>query len=631
MAVGNQTTSSGPGTATANPPDWAPWRSLLKWDPFKIDALGLVTLLGAEEVNASVGRLVRSVYFEYLPLLGAFVIAGNAFRNKEAGFNLYNITQGIHTTDMAAWLTRWMKSQDFEQNRSLVRWTIQPQEPRYFDDLVSLSLSFCTIGMLIALTLLSYDWYGFATALAMVFSILVRWYLVSSIRSAIDEQVKKAYKKGSETSFETALSDWKDRSKRAGATANGTDTEAKLEVERMPHRLEHGWNGLEPATVLIIMNDAKAVTMITPRELLAPPSVFVANIDPSNRALYGIAGWIGWASFAVQVVTIGMADLATQIVTVVLLVVPTILFVAKLGCDDSKWPKHIKSFFHKFTNKSTPPQEYYGPDWPEFKSECWIGSMLKAEVYEWPVSHEFPQTADGKIDFDAPLETIAEKRLSKRQYLYSWLQLSKPERKSMDKWDLFPHERSNNTDWLDTYKKMTKRIMELQDMGKKWGIKSMQPTLTPPPPPSAPAVETETQLSPKEARPVPPLDTQKTRKPSVAGMKSRKAGEEEPDKADTAQDGTKLDPQSPSDSTSPTHTTAPHTGVKPHTEPAVDVGDNIKPVKRQGTGLSIASTHPTGSAFWMTTDIIEHEEQVEGESSESDGTNIRETTDKPEG
>ena len=93
-------------TATANPPMWAPWKGLLTWAPFQIDALGLITLLGAEEVNASVGRLVRSTWLEYLPLLGAYVIANESFREKKPGYHIYNISQGIHTTDLAPWLSR---------------------------------------------------------------------------------------------------------------------------------------------------------------------------------------------------------------------------------------------------------------------------------------------------------------------------------------------------------------------------------------------------------------------------------------------------------------------------------------------------------------------------------------------
>ena len=42
----------------------------MSWRQFPLDALGLVTLIGAEEVNQAVGKLVSSRYTTILPLLG---------------------------------------------------------------------------------------------------------------------------------------------------------------------------------------------------------------------------------------------------------------------------------------------------------------------------------------------------------------------------------------------------------------------------------------------------------------------------------------------------------------------------------------------------------------------------------
>lgn len=47
-----------------------PWSHLKAWQPFRLDALGLVTLLGADEVNNAVGRLVKSRWLEYMPCWG---------------------------------------------------------------------------------------------------------------------------------------------------------------------------------------------------------------------------------------------------------------------------------------------------------------------------------------------------------------------------------------------------------------------------------------------------------------------------------------------------------------------------------------------------------------------------------
>lgn len=42
------------------------------WAPFRIDALGIVTILGAAEVDMVVGRLARHHFTGCLPLLCAF-------------------------------------------------------------------------------------------------------------------------------------------------------------------------------------------------------------------------------------------------------------------------------------------------------------------------------------------------------------------------------------------------------------------------------------------------------------------------------------------------------------------------------------------------------------------------------
>ena len=83
-----------------------PMHYVMKWQPFRIDALGLVTMIGSEQVNTIVGRLVTSRYTEYLPLLGAFILAGNQFTDAISGFELYNLRARIKTTDLADWFQR---------------------------------------------------------------------------------------------------------------------------------------------------------------------------------------------------------------------------------------------------------------------------------------------------------------------------------------------------------------------------------------------------------------------------------------------------------------------------------------------------------------------------------------------
>ena len=473
-------------SATANPPPWAPWESLLKWSPFKIDALGLITLLGAEEINASVGRLVRSRWLEYLPFLGAYVIAGNRFRQKEAGFNLYNITQGIHTPDLAPWLTRWMKSQDFVATRSFVRWTVVPPRYRPFDDVIAAGISICLVGVLFAFTILQYDMYGMGSTLAMAWSAFSRWYMIRSVRESIDDRVsemcrEKKDAKGNPISvapenmtYEWRMKTWNNRTSKGDSASSGNsenDPEkgavaGSAESVEEPHRLACGWNGTKLLKILVITSESLAVTMMVPKELMGPNSVFSANLPPRHGFWYGVARWTGWISFAVQVVTIGQADLFIQICTVGLLVIPTVLYIGKFGCDDSNWARNIKWAWYWCLDTEpkldgAAQQKAHGAF--SAKSVSQIGSRLVAEVYEWPLSHEFVEDPPDSGTFVSRKHdcTSAGER-TRRKHLYAWLQLSETERLSMDKWDLFPHERDDNQEWMKTYNQFKDLITNLE-------------------------------------------------------------------------------------------------------------------------------------------------------------------------
>jgi hypothetical protein len=83
-----------------------PISSLKTWSPFYLDALGLVTLLRAGQVNEAVGRLIQSPYVRHLPLAGAYTVACNAIVKPYPELALYNISDGIYATDLACWFCR---------------------------------------------------------------------------------------------------------------------------------------------------------------------------------------------------------------------------------------------------------------------------------------------------------------------------------------------------------------------------------------------------------------------------------------------------------------------------------------------------------------------------------------------
>jgi hypothetical protein len=162
-------------------------QSLFEWAPFRIDALGLVTIIGADEFNRSTGRLVRNCYTDYLPFLGGYVIAGDLFVKPLPGLTLYNITDGIMSTDLAGWFSLWLVTQNLSWSNSTMVLSVQNvAHNELHTDYISGFIGFITNTSLLMLAMLIWDWFGLANALMMILSVLVRTMLIKQNREAID-------------------------------------------------------------------------------------------------------------------------------------------------------------------------------------------------------------------------------------------------------------------------------------------------------------------------------------------------------------------------------------------------------------------------------------------------------------
>ncbi|KAF7513249.1 hypothetical protein GJ744_010645 [Endocarpon pusillum] len=328
-----------------------PLRNVLEWSPFRIDALGIITMIGSDQVESAVGRLVNSRYVEYLPLLGAFAIASDQFADARSGYALYNITDGITTTDLAGWFVRWCSAQKFAKSDSTVRWSVDTRPwslERYWRDRLTATLiCIVTNGFLVALTILQGDWWGFANALSMVVSVLVRAHVLEQNRTALDLAARKGFD-----------------------MSNGTESK-----------------------FLVVLSDSRMIAMHAPSGLVQ--ACFVQKPQPQDPRLYYTVRMIGWASFAVQAVSLGMSGLATQIITVLLMVSATVLMHFQVGCDDTI-----------------------------------IGRRLKAQQHE--------------------------RGGTRRQDLYVSLQLEEHEEESMLRWNLMPHKTpvpASERWWREYYEK----------------------------------------------------------------------------------------------------------------------------------------------------------------------------------
>ncbi|KAI1619417.1 hypothetical protein EDD37DRAFT_698698 [Exophiala viscosa] len=383
--------------------------------PFKLDALGIVTLLGADEVDRHVGKLVRSRWLECLPLLGAFVVASDKFTEKQPGFQLYNFSASIQTPDMAGWFTRWLVKQNFKTSGTCVEWDINSKPHSFFLDMwIALVIGVVVQAGFIVITVLMGDWWGLANAMSMVISTIARVYLVGRNTAWLDRAVVEDTRKAIEKVDPKAFS------------ASPTNSDKLVFGEK---RLAD----LDKAKIVVILPDARAAALFVPKCLVL--NCFVYNPKPpkssdetkrvrtlpvreKNEATeeqstpielvyYIIVRWIAWIAFGAHVVTIGMSDLLSQLITVVVIVVPTFMVVAGFGCEDSH-----------------------------------VGTRLRARIINIPPEGEQIRRAD----------------------MYAFLKLTPEEEGSLEKWNMAPHRA--NTEFWEAYERKKKVFAEMDDLRK---------------------------------------------------------------------------------------------------------------------------------------------------------------------
>ncbi|KAK1987311.1 hypothetical protein LZ30DRAFT_745880 [Colletotrichum cereale] len=269
---------------------------LRTWTPFRVDALGLVTILGAAEVDRAAGRLTRSWLTDYLPLLGAYTVSSNSVTSPIPGLTLYNVTDGIMATDVTGWFGRWLLCHDLMYSASTVRISILPERTRrhkptrqIIGRLCSLAIGFLSLLSIIILTALIDDWWGFTNALSMFISVFVRRVVFSANIRAI-----------------TAATGHQDPSR----------PEDEMEVK-----------------VFLTLPTGHSVTIFAPRSVVV--NCLVTNPRPASRRMYDAARAVGWVAFGIHIIALGMASLLAQILSAGLMLAATVATVRRLGC--SSW------------------------------------------------------------------------------------------------------------------------------------------------------------------------------------------------------------------------------------------------------------------------------------------------------
>lgn len=261
-----------------------PLKYLASWSPFRLDALGLLTMLGGPEMSRAIGHLSFNRFTEFLPTLGAYTVPSNDFVQPLPGFTLYNITDSISSTAFAGWFSRWLLTQNASENSSIFTWSVKHQPPKRQRVLMLAA----TIGIFVncSTTLLSClvgDWYGFASAISTIVFIFARWYLVAQNRQAVDRGAME------ETARQSA----------------------------------------EPVKTLCVLADNRIVTVFAPRNVVI--KCFLNTPKPSHPRIYSAWRFVGWLSFAVFVICIGQATLFFQLIIVALTLIATMITVNGSG------------------------------------------------------------------------------------------------------------------------------------------------------------------------------------------------------------------------------------------------------------------------------------------------------------
>ena len=278
-----------------------PLRGIINWAPFRLDALGLVTMLAAEHINLAVGRLVRSRYTEFLPFLSEYVIASDKIVEEESGFSLYNVTDFIHTTDIKGWFTRWLKSQHL---KTTSRTEIHIKLLEKPISTVTMDLQALVIGLalmlgVLALSILIGDWYGVAASLSMLISVTVRRVILQDLRDDLD-------------------------------------------VAMMESIVKPGYKA--PVKLLITMPNSKLVSLYTSRGIVI--ECLTQNRPFRHPLRHTIAKSCGWIAFVVLIVALGMCSLAIQLYIIILLVGGSLMLLHGWGAHESVLGHQVSLCLH---------------------------------------------------------------------------------------------------------------------------------------------------------------------------------------------------------------------------------------------------------------------------------------------
>lgn len=261
------------------------WESAHHWSPFKIDALGLVTIIGVDEIDRAVGCLTRSWITDWLPYLGAHVVASNRFTVPIPGFTLYNVSDGILATDLTGWLSRWLLTEEVTFNSTTLYISESTHKRQMKTEILASGIGFCAIAPIAVVVCILRDWWGLANVISMAVSVAVRQYALQQNQEALGSAV----------------------------------AESRGDLN-------------SPVRAFLTMPTGEAVTVIASRGVII--NGLLTTPRPPNPVVYKFLGMAGWVAFACHVISLGMTCLLGQLLSVAVLIGGTVLKI--YHCQDDK-------------------------------------------------------------------------------------------------------------------------------------------------------------------------------------------------------------------------------------------------------------------------------------------------------
>lgn len=262
----------------------------LKWAPFNFPALGFFALFACKEIDTSIGNLSYSYSTDFLPVLGSYTVAKDDFAASQPGFVLYNLTDGIMTTDVSAWFTRWLMSSPLTPTSTIIRLRRDGQSWPWYLRLRSLPIAWNILTLVMLLALNTNDSWGMANVAVMATAVLVRHLMINQRRSFIDRAIEESH------------------------------DEPNSDVK-----------------VFLTLPNGKAVTILAPRNLMV--NCILTDSRQTVPCYYYLLRIICWVLLAAQFVTLSMSSLPVQIMSICVLLLGTYLTAIHFGTE----PEYIGS------------------------------------------------------------------------------------------------------------------------------------------------------------------------------------------------------------------------------------------------------------------------------------------------